>query len=55
MNFKRRIKYHIYKSVRLAYEAKVWIDELFKIKNVNARTKSNNFLSTLEQTLLSNQ
>ena len=45
----------VYKSVRLAYEAKVWIDELIqkkerKIKELN----QDNFLNTLEQTLLSN-
>ena len=44
----------VYKSVRLAYEAKVWIDELIqkkerKIKELN----QDNFLNTLEQTLLS--
>ncbi|MDS2549093.1 hypothetical protein RKU32_00560, partial [Streptococcus pneumoniae] len=45
----------VYKSVRLAYEAKVWIDELIQNKERKIKELSqNNFLSTLEQTLLSN-
>ena len=45
----------VYKTVRLAYEAKVWIDEL--IQNNERKIKElsqDNFLNTLEQTLLSN-
>ena len=45
----------VYKTVRLAYEAKVWIDELIQKKERKIKELSqDNFLNTLEQTLLSN-
>ena len=45
----------VYKTVRLAYEAKVWIDELIQKNERKIKELSqDNFLNTLEQTLLSN-
>lgn len=45
----------VYKTVRLAYGAKVWIDELIQKNERKIKELSqDNFLNTLEQTLLSN-
>lgn len=45
----------IYKSVRLAYEAKIWIDDLIQEKEQKIQKLNQiNFLDTLEQTLMSN-
>lgn len=42
----------VYKTVRLAYEAKVWIDELIQKNERKIKELSqDNFLNTLEQTL----
>lgn len=45
----------VYKSVRLAYEAKVWIDELIQEKERKIQElNKNDFLPKLEKTLLKN-
>ena len=45
----------VYKSVRLAYEAKVWIDELIQEKERKIQElNKEDFQNKLEQTLLAN-